>query len=210
MPWGTGPRRVDSLLEHLRSTGASAVHEEIDLADPLGPAMVLERAALLFGGVDILVADHARSSHQGIEELTVEELDATLAVNVRATLLLVKEFVARHAGRPGGRIVLFTSGQYLGPMPDELPYVASKGALHQLTGSLAQALMPRGITVNTVNPGPVDTGYVDGASRREIAARFPQGRWGRPQDTARLVAWLVSDEATWVTGQVIASDGGFR
>ena len=70
--------------------------------------------------------------------------------------------------------------------------------------------MARGITVNTVNPGPVDAGYASGEAHREIAARFPQGRWGSPKDTTRLVASLVSDEAAWVTGQVIASDGGLR
>ena len=210
MPWGTGPPRVDGLLEELRSAGVHAVHEEIDLALPAGPATVLRRAAAEFDHVDMLIADHARSSHQSLEQLTAQELDLTLAVNVRATLLLVKEFAASHDGRTGGRVILFTSGQYLGAMPEELPYTASKGALHQLTFSLAQPLMARGITVNTVNPGPVDTGYASGDGHREIAARFPQGRWGSPEDTARLVAWLVSDEAAWVTGQVIASDGGFR
>ncbi len=210
MPWGLGERRVDELIDELRSGGAEAVHDEIDLAEEVGPAQVIERATARFGHVDCLVADHARSSHQSLIELTAEELDLTLAVNVRATLLLAKEFVARHDDRPGGRIVLFTSGQYLGAMPDELPYVASKGALHQVTASLAEALMARGITVNTVNPGPVDTGYASGDSHDEIAARFPQRRWGSATDTARLVAWLLSDEAAWITGQVIASDGGFR
>lgn len=210
MPWGSGPAHIDPLLEELRSAGVHAEHEEIDLADPAGPATVLQRATDRFGGVDILVADHARSSHQSLAELTADELDLTLAVNIRATLLLVKEFAERHDGRPGGRVILFTSGQYLGAMPNELPYTASKGALHQLTFSLAQPLMARGITVNTVNPGPVDTGYASGDLHHEVAARFPQGRWGSATDTARLVAWLVSDEAAWVTGQVIASDGGFR
>ena len=94
-------------------------------------------------------------------------------------------------------------------MPDELPYIASKGALHQLTGSVAAHLMPRGITVNCVDPGPNDTGYADDATRAWVAAENPGRRWGTPSDTARLVGWLVSDEADWVTGQVIASDGGW-
>jgi 3-oxoacyl-[acyl-carrier protein] reductase len=146
---------------------------------------------------------------QALEDLTVTELDLTYAVNTRATLLLVQAFAAQHDGRPGGRVVLFTSGQAHGGMPGELPYVASKGALHQVTASLAVHLMPRGITVNCVDPGPNDTGYADEESRAAVAARSPGGRWGTPNDTARLVAWLTSDEADWVTGQVISSDGGW-
>jgi 3-oxoacyl-[acyl-carrier protein] reductase len=106
-------------------------------------------------------------------------------------------------------VLLFTSGQYHGAMPGELPYVASKAALHELTPSLAVHLAPRGITVNCVDPGPNATGYADDEGRAAVVARMPGGRWGTPEDTARLVAWLASDEAAWVTGQTIASDGGW-
>jgi 3-oxoacyl-[acyl-carrier protein] reductase len=95
-------------------------------------------------------------------------------------------------------------------MSDELPYAISKGAIQAMTASLADALVERGITVNCVNPGPVDTGWASGDLHASIARRFPAQRWGRPEDTARLVAWLVSDEAAWITGQVIHSEGGFR
>ena len=125
-------------------------------------------------------------------------------------LLLVQAFAAHHDGRPGGRVVLFTSGQHLGPMPGELAYAASKGALVEVTASLADALADRGITVNTVNPGPTDTGYVDQATRERVATMFPAGRWGTPDDAARLVAWLCTDDAAWITGQVVNSEGGFR
>jgi 3-oxoacyl-[acyl-carrier protein] reductase len=94
-------------------------------------------------------------------------------------------------------------------MPEELPYIASKAALHEATRSLAVHLMPRGITVNCINPGPNDTGYADDETRAVVAAANPGGRWSTPTDTARLVAWLLSDEADWITGQTIASDGGW-
>jgi 3-oxoacyl-[acyl-carrier protein] reductase len=93
-------------------------------------------------------------------------------------------------------------------MPSELAYVASKGALHQLTSSLSAHLIARGITVNCVNPGATDTGYATPELYEAIRAREPLGRWGQPDDAARLIAWLVTDDARWVTGQIIDSTGG--
>jgi 3-oxoacyl-[acyl-carrier protein] reductase len=141
--------------------------------------------------------------------LTSNEIDLSYAVNVRATLLLVQAFAAAHDGRPGGRVVLFTSGQYHGAMPGELPYIATKAALHELTGSLAVHLAPRAITVNCIDPGPNDTGWADQATYEAVTTRSPGGRWSTPDDAARLIAFLISDEAAWITGQTIASDGGW-
>jgi 3-oxoacyl-[acyl-carrier protein] reductase len=207
--WGADEGGAASLVEELRAAGGRAELAEVDFADPEAPAQLVARARQAFGRLDVVVATHARSSNQTLEELTAAEIDLTYAVNTRATLLLVQAFAAQHDGGPGRRVVLFTSGQAHGGMPGELPYVASKGALHQLTPSLALHLMPRGITVNCIDPGPNDTGYADEEFRAAVAARSPGGRWGTPTDTARLVAWLTSDEADWVTGQVISSDGGW-
>jgi 3-oxoacyl-[acyl-carrier protein] reductase len=208
-PWGADPGGAESVVAEITAAGGRAVHVAADLAAPDAPHRLVEAARAAFGHVDVLVANHARSSGQALEQLTAAELDLTHAVNTRASLLLAQAFAARHDGRPGGRILFFTSGQYHGAMPAELPYIASKGALHQVTGSVAVHLMPRGITVNCVNPGPNDTGYADDATRAAVAAAIPGRRWGTPADAARLVAWLVSDEAAWVTGQVLASDGGW-
>jgi len=214
-PWGADPGGIDAVLAELGSGGASTPagrveHLEADFQDPEAPDRVVAVAVRAFGHVDILVCNHARSSLGGLGELTAAELDATLAVNTRAVLLLVQAFAAHHDGRPGGRVVLFTSGQHLGPMPGELAYAASKGALVEITASLADTLADRGITVNTVNPGPTDTDYVDQATRERVARMFPAGRWGTPDDAARLVAWLCTDDAAWITGQVVNSEGGFR
>ncbi|HEV2917999.1 MAG TPA: SDR family oxidoreductase [Actinomycetota bacterium] len=213
-PWGADPGGLDAVLAELGGGDAPGVgrveHLEADFQDPEAPDRVMAAAVQAFGHVDVLVCNHARSSAGGLGELTAAELDATLAVNTRAVLLLVQAFAARHDGRPGGRVVLFSSGQHLGPMPGELAYAASKGALAEVTASLADALADRGITVNTINPGPTDTDYVDQATRERVARRFPAGRWGAPDDAARLVAWLCTDDAAWVTGQVINSEGGFR
>lgn len=208
-PWGADRGGAEALVDELRSQGGQVEHFAADLADPDAPARVVDAARRAYGHLDVVVANHARSSSQALEELSAEEIDLSYAVNTRATLLLVKAFAAQHDGRPGGRVVLFTSGQYHGAMPTELPYIASKGALHQLTPSLAAHLIPRGITVNCIDPGPNDTGYADHETRAAVTARNPGGRWSSPTDTARLVAWLVSDESDWITGQVIASDGGW-
>jgi 3-oxoacyl-[acyl-carrier protein] reductase len=208
-PWGADPEGAEPLVRELRASGARVEHVEADLAEPASPGRLVAAAHDAFGRLDIVVANHARSSAFDLGSVTGEELDLTFAVNVRATLLLVQAFAARFAGERGGRVVLFTSGQYHGAMPEELPYIASKAALHELTPSLAVALMARGITVNCVDPGPNDTGYADAAALAAVAARSPGGRWGTPTDAARLVGWLVSDEADWITGQTIASDGGW-
>jgi 3-oxoacyl-[acyl-carrier protein] reductase len=199
-PWGAGDVPLREGL---------AGHLEADLADPEAPAAVLAAARIALGHVDVLVANHAASVGGTLDELTAAAIDTALIVNVRGTLLLVKEFAAGFEG-DHGRVVLFTSGQGRGPMPGELPYVASKAALSGSVVSLADALAPRGITLNAVNPGPTNTGWAPEDVRREVEAAMPHGRWGTPEDAARLVAWLASEESGWVTGQVIDSDGGFR
>ena len=208
-PWGADPDGADALVAELRAAGGRVEHIAADLADPDAPARLVDGARRAFGRLDAVVANHARSSQQSLEQLSAQELDLSYAVNTRATLLLIQAFAAGHEQPRGGRVLLFTSGQYHGAMPNELPYIASKAALHELTRSLAVHLAPREITVNCIDPGPNDTGYADQAAHEAVAGRSPSGRWGTPADTAKLVAWLLSDEADWVTGQTIASDGGW-
>jgi 3-oxoacyl-[acyl-carrier protein] reductase len=214
-PWGADPGGTEAVLrgvtEALADGGASVTHQEADLADPAAPAALIDTAVAAFGHLDILVCNHARSGDDGpLGTLTAAMLDAHWAANTRSSILLAQAFAARHDGRPGGRIVFMTSGQDLGPMTPEVAYAASKGALASITRTLADHLADRSITLNAVNPGPVDTGYATPEARETVRRRFPQRRWGTPDDPARLIAWLVTDEAAWVTGQVINSEGGFR
>jgi 3-oxoacyl-[acyl-carrier protein] reductase len=205
-PPGVDPD-VTSGYEELRRAGAQVRYLEEDFADPLAPGRAVAAAVEAFGHLDVLVANHARSSQGRLAELTAADLDASLHENVRATLLLVQAFAAQHDGRPGGRVVLLTSGQHLAGMPEEVAYAVSKGAVQQATATLAAELIPRGITVNCVNPGPTDTGYL---ARVDPTGDMPLGRWGEPDDAARLIGWLCMDDARWVTGQTIDSEGGFR
>jgi 3-oxoacyl-[acyl-carrier protein] reductase len=208
-PWGADVGGVEALVEELHAAGGRVQHVAADLASPDSPSTLIEAARSAFGHIDVLVANHARSSEQSLEEVTADEFDLSYAVNTRATLLLVQAFAAQHDGRPGGRVVWFTSGQHAGAMPGELPYIASKGALHQLTASVAVPLIARGITVNCLDPGPTDTGWADAETKAAVTARHPAGLWSSPEDIARVVAWLVGDEGGWVTGQVLAADGGW-
>ncbi|MEJ3652482.1 SDR family oxidoreductase [Actinomycetes bacterium KLBMP 9759] len=207
-PWGADRGGAQVIADELATTGVRVEQLAADFADPDAPAEVIGAAVAAFGHVDVLVANHARSCTQSLEELTADEVDLTYAVNTRATLLLVKEFARKHDDERPGRVVMMTSGQHRGPMPSELPYIASKGALHQLTSSLAAHLAPRNITVNTVDPGATDTGYADEETIRAVVENAPMGRWGQPDDAARLISWLTGPDAGWVTGQVIVSNGG--
>lgn len=198
-----------SLVKKLSVYGTRIEHEEADFFDPNSTTRMMKTAVEKFGHIDILILNHTHDTLKTLEELTAKEIDRHLAVNVRAALLLIQEYDKQHDGRPGGRIILLTSGQHLGPMPHPA-YVASKGALHQLTASLSNYFVDRGITVNTINPGPTKTYDPGEEIDRAVLKRMPQGRWGEPDDSARLISWLVSDEAIWITGQVINSEGGFR
>jgi 3-oxoacyl-[acyl-carrier protein] reductase len=182
---------------------------ESDFAVAAAPAEAVAAAVDAAGPLDILVVSHARSESGGVADLTAAGIDAHLHENVRAPLLLVREFAAQYDdARGGGRVVLLTSGQHRGPMVGEVAYAASKGAIQQVTATLADELADRGITVNAVNPGPTDTGW--GLAERDPAGVMPAGRWGEPDDAARLISWLCSEDARWITGQTIDSEGGFR
>jgi 3-oxoacyl-[acyl-carrier protein] reductase len=207
-PWGADEGGAATLVRELADQGRPVELVEADLADPGAPHELVAQAVARFGRLDVLVVNHARSSAGALAEVTAQELDLSFAVNARASVLLVRAF-AEQVGPAGGRVVLFTSGQYHGGMPGELAYVASKGAVHQLTASLAVELAPRAVTVNCVDPGPTDTGWADERVLAAVRSASPSGRWGTPEDAARLVSWLAGPDSGWVTGQVIASDGGW-
>lgn len=204
---------VVGLVQDLQTLGGPDV-DVVELAGDLGEVAIAEkltdRAVELLGHLDILICNHAHGGDAvGLLDLTAAALDRHWAVNTRATLLLTRAFAAQHDGRLGGRVIWMTSGQNLGPMSDNLAYATSKAALAGATWSVADDLAARGVVLNTINPGPVNTGYLDGAPQ-DLLDLFPQGRLGEPADPARLIGWLVSDEGAWIVGQVLNSEGGFR
>lgn len=214
-PWGADPGGLPAVIDGVtaaRADDRSGIHhKELDLAVPDAPDQLVANAVAALGHLDILICNHARSGGDGpLGTLDAAMLDAHWAVNTRSTILLAQAFAAQHDGRPGGRIIVMTSGQDLGPMCNEVAYAASKGALASITRTLADHLADQAITVNAINPGPVDTGYAPPDLHEAVRRRFPQQRWGTPDDPARLIAWLTTDDAAWITGQTLNTEGGFR
>ncbi|WP_084129987.1 SDR family oxidoreductase [Demequina sp. NBRC 110055] len=233
-PWGGDD--IDEVVAELRTfaaPGAMVGEAGVDLRLPGAPEALVAEAAGLTGTLDVLVCNQAKSGDDGsIHDMTAERLTAFWEANTRATLLMTSAFAALHGGvaggaRPGdhgertplpgpvGRVIWMTSGQGDGAMRGEVAYAASKAALSGVTATVAAELLELGIILNTINPGPVNTGYLDSDSTDrdlgpidEWRARTPFGRFGEPADPARLIAWLCSDEGAWVVGQVIKSDGG--
>jgi 3-oxoacyl-[acyl-carrier protein] reductase len=208
MPWTAHVDEPDQFLQALRAEGVQAAGEDMDLSLPATPALLFDAAEAALGPVDILVNNATYSTRDGIDALDAATLDRHYAVNVRGMMLLCAEFVRRFSGKEGGRIINLTSGQGLGPMPGELAYVATKGAVDAFTLSLSAEVADRGITVNAIDPGITDTGWIDDALRKHFLREAPMGRIGTPADAARLVAFLASEDAAWITGQVIRSRGG--
>ena len=210
LPWGADENGPTELQNELLAMGVRCESLAIDLSKVDAPERILDEVETRLGPPSILINNAAYSTRDGYESLDAATLDAHYAVNMRGAFLLTVQFARRFSGKSGGRILNLTSGQSLMPMPGELAYAATKGAIEAFTVSLSAELAPRGITVNAVDPGATDTGWMTEQVKQELLPRFPQGRVGLPEDAARLIAFLASDEAAWITGQVLHSRGGFQ
>ena len=206
-PHGVDPDGPMLLQRELQEFGVRAEELAIDLADPVAPELVLDVVETRLGPPSILVNNAAHSTRDDYRTLDAASLDAHYAVNVRATALLSVAFARRYRGGPGGRIISLTSGQSVGPMPDELSYATSKGAIEAFTASLAAGVATKGITVNAVDPGGTDTGWMREELKVAILREMGFGRVGQPEDAARLILFLASDAGAWITGQTIHSRG---
>jgi 3-oxoacyl-[acyl-carrier protein] reductase len=193
----------EQIAADLTSRGARVALLPGDLADPTEPDRVIAAALDALGPLRGLVLSHAESRDSGILDTTVEAFDRHIAVNARASWQLIAAF-ARQAV-DGGAIVALTSDAVV----NNVPYGASKGALDRIVRAAAVELGDSGIRANAVNPGPIDTGWMDAELRERLTRRQPTGRLGTPADVARLVAFLLSDDGAWVNGQLIHADGGF-
>ncbi|QDP39750.1 SDR family oxidoreductase [Radiobacillus deserti] len=201
----------ETFQEEIREVGVRCGKATIDLAQRSSATELLDAVTKQIGFPTVLVNNAAYSVNDGYQHLTAELLDRHYEVNMRGTMLLSVEFAKRFAqtGLKAGRIINMTSGQAKGPMVEELAYASTKGAITAFTSTLSAEIAPLGITVNAVNPGPTDSGWMTEDIKAYLEPKFGLGRIGAPEDAARLVNFLASDEAAWITGQVIDSEGGF-
>ncbi|HZD32120.1 MAG TPA: SDR family oxidoreductase [Candidatus Angelobacter sp.] len=203
MPWGVQQEDTGRIHDELAAKGSRVVSIEADLQKPEAAAEIFERARCEFGIVSALVLSHCESVDSGILDTTVESFDRHFAVNARGSWQLIREF-AMQVPDSGGHVIALTSDSTV----DNLPYGASKGALDRIVIAAARELAHLRIVANVINPGPIDTGWMDENARHEVLRRQPTGRLGTPEDTANLVAFLLSPEGSWINGQILQSDGG--
>ena len=197
------------LIEEIRSLGVRCESMELDLSQPGAPRKLLNTVQTNLGSPSILVNNATHSMDVDFRSIDADVLDAHYSVNVRGTCLLTVEFARLIEGKHGGRIINMVSGQDKSPEPGNLAYVTTKGAVSTFTKSVAIELAPLKITVNAVDPGPTNTGWMSSKLKEDLLPKFPMGRLGEPRDAAKLVIFLASEEAEWITGQIIHSDGGF-
>jgi 3-oxoacyl-[acyl-carrier protein] reductase len=222
---------AEGVVQSIRQHGGRAESWEADLASPASIPELFDRAEAAFGRVDVLVNNAAdyqadtflpeRSLEHGGRALwtegplkstiTAETHDRHFAVNTRAAALMTAEFARRFVehGQRWGRIVNVSADCSWGS-PGEISYRASKHALESYSRSAAAELGPIGISVNIVSPGPVQTGYISPQMEEELVSDIPLRRVGRPTDIADAIVFLASEQAGWITGQLLCVHGGHR
>jgi NAD(P)-dependent dehydrogenase (short-subunit alcohol dehydrogenase family) len=209
---GRDEARGDAVVADIRAGGGSALFLPSDLAGPPDSLRAFATAATeaLGGRVDVLVHNAGLCPPVDTPGLSDADLDATLAVNVRAPHVLTAALAPAMAGRGSGAIVVVGSWMARVGSPFVGLYSASKAAAEQLARSWAAEFGPRGVRVNAIAPGVVRTPINAGADAalEALTSRTPVGRVGTPDDIARAVAWVVSDRADFVQGAVLAVDGG--
>lgn len=206
------PEAAQQVVHRIRSAGGEAEVLQADLSRAEEAERLVEETLRRFGRIDILVNNAGVYEPAALADLDAEHFDRHFALNVRGPVLLSRAAAARMES--GSVILNISSGLGSVPAPGVSVYGASKAALESFTRSHAVELGPRGIRVNCVAPGTTDTEMLRSGmpeeARAGLVALTPLGRLGQPEDVADVLAFLASEQARWVTGQVIAASGGLR
>jgi NAD(P)-dependent dehydrogenase (short-subunit alcohol dehydrogenase family) len=210
----------EEVADGLRGGGHDARFILCNVAERLDVRNLIAETLNAYGAIDILVNNAAVMDSAPFLQLREDELDRVFAVNVKGAFLLgqsvARQMVAQvEAGRKPGTIINMSSINDHFALPDHVAYTMSKGALSQLSKAMSVALAPYGIRVNAVAPGSIMTDMLqktagDQESAHKVLSRTPLGRFGNPEEIARIVQFLVSDAASYITGETIYADGGRR
>lgn len=208
--YAKGREAAEAVVAALEASGGKAVSVAADIGDPAGMAVLFDAAERAFGGTDILVNNAGVMEISPIAEVTDESFEKMMSINLGGVFRGLREGACRL--RDGGRIISFTSSVVGMYQPGYGVYAATKAAIEAMTHVLAKELGSRGITVNAVAPGPVETElFMTGKSEalvKTIVGMNPFGRLGQPEDIARVVSFLAGSDSSWVSGQVIRANGG--
>jgi 3-oxoacyl-[acyl-carrier protein] reductase len=213
----------DLLVRHIEDSGGMATAHEADLEDSTNIPMLFDLCEKELGPVDVLVNNHTFCVHETFDPaLTTDEgwgtflpkeetIDEHFALNTRSYVLLMAEYVKRYLDRHSewGRIINISTDAAHAHVGN-ISYAASKHAIESYTRTAAQEIGKYGITVNVVAPGPVQTGYISPEAEGKISKGTPLRRVGEPEDVADVIVMLASEQARWLTGQLIYAGGGWR
>jgi 3-oxoacyl-[acyl-carrier protein] reductase len=206
----SSPQKADEVVRVIESNGGRALAIRADSADVEALRNAVADTVQTFGSLDILVNNAGIATLAPIDEFTLADFDRLIAVNVRGVFVAAQE-AARHM-KQGGRIINIGSvNSDLMPFAGGSVYALTKGAVASFTRGLARDLGPRGITVNNIQPGPVDTDMnpADGPFAESMKSLMALGRYGQGDEVAAMVAYIASPEAAFVTGASLKIDGGF-
>jgi len=199
------------VVEEIAAAGGAAEAIALDVTDPAAVELALASVLERHGRIDILVSNAGITRDQLLLRMKREDWDAVIATNLTASFTICQAALRPMLKQRGGRIIAISS--VVGQMGNagQANYAASKAGLIGFCKSMAREVASRGITVNVVAPGLIETDMtkaLTGASREDWAERIPLGRLGRPEDVAHAVCFLASDEASYITGHVLAVNGG--
>ncbi|TIM13171.1 MAG: glucose 1-dehydrogenase [Mesorhizobium sp.] len=206
---------ADRVVAEIKDAGGRAVAVHGDVSQVADVRRLFEAAKSSFGAVDILVNNAGVFAFEPLEAVTEAEFHREFDTNVLGTILTIPEAV-NHFGAGGGSVINISSVASLNPQPNSLVYAATKRAVDSITLSMSRELGARNIRVNAIAPGGVDTeglqriGIVGSEFEKQVIAMTPLGRFGQPDDIARIAVFLASDDASWLTGERITASGGWR